>query len=140
MLAALNLRRALAIALRRGWGRICAGDMRQLVKVFVEFEAELLVPLGVLATALDGFGAPGLAVEDDLAVWVLLAYVSFIREVPLRCGGPSRVSANRAGQGARDYTHRFQDDGDERADVAAVGHLRGAGGVRRRGQAASVYC
>ena len=58
--------------------------MWELVDVLKELKADFLIPLGVLATALDGLGAPLLAVEDDLAVRVLFSYVPFVRKIPLR--------------------------------------------------------
>ena len=58
--------------------------MWDVINILEELETDLLIPLGVLATALDGLGAPLLAVEDDLAVRVLFSYVPFVRKIPLR--------------------------------------------------------
>lgn len=112
--------------------------MRDVLRILIQLEADLLVPLGVLPAALDRFRAPFLTIEDELAVRILLAYVPLVREVPLS----ERTQGEREqGTAGRVYTHRFQDDDDEGADVATAGHWSSvwacralAGGLGRRGR------
>ncbi len=82
-LAALHLRRSLAIALRRRWRGVCPRNMWQVVDILIEFKADLFVPLRVLPATLDCLCAPLLPVEDDLTERILLAYVTLVWQVPL---------------------------------------------------------